>query len=286
MSIRDSQQLLADAGFNPGLVDGKWGLLTEAAIARAVARARLAPAPVPASAVAVIPPASGEVGLADPAAFFAHLKETSVLGPVLLQGEVDGCNTILAAAAGVLPIAWCAYALCTAWWETGGDMAPNVEDLTYTTVARLRQVWPRRFPNNAAAAPYVRNARALANLVYGGRLGNRPGTDDGWNYRGRGQSHITGLDNYIRADRELGLGGALVADPDLARRPDLAARILVIGMRDGWFTGRSFNDFLTGEATAAKFTAARVIINPDANGDEMAPAALTFLAALRAGGWR
>lgn len=254
--------------------------------------------PQPIIVVTPAPPvvAPTDVGLSTPAAFFAHLKTTKVLGPELIQAEVDGCNAVLDAGAGILPLAWCAYALATSWWETGGEMAPNVENLNYTTAARIRAVWPSRFPTTASAEPYVRNARALANKVYNAtidakgnivpRMGNRPNSDDGWNYRGRGQSHLTGLDNYIRADRELGLSGAMVADPDLALRPDLAARILVLGMRDGWFTGKRFNDYIPAKAEASHFSAARRIINPDRNGDAVAAGALVFRDALVAGGWR
>jgi len=45
----------------------------------------------------------------------------------------------------------------------------------------------------------------------------------GYKYRGRGPIQITGKDNYARIDRELGLNGALVKDPDLLLRdPQLA----------------------------------------------------------------
>lgn len=252
------------------------------------------PAPPPVSSGPLI--LKPTTGLADPAAFFDHMRDSATLGPELVKDEVDGCNSILEASAGVLPLAWCAYALATAWWETGGVMAPNVENLNYTTAKRIREVWPSRFPTEASALPYVRNARGLANLVYNAtydakgqlikRMGNRPGSDDGWNFRGRGQGHLTGRDNYERADRELGLGGALVAGPDLANRPDLAAKILVIGMRDGWFTGKRLNDFINAQATAAQFTNARVIINPDRNGAAVAKAAVVFRDGLSAGGWR
>ena len=38
------------------------------------------------------------------------------------------------------------------------------EGLTYTTVGRLRAVWPKRFPTDESAAPFVRNPQALAIL--------------------------------------------------------------------------------------------------------------------------
>ena len=88
------------------------------------------------------------------------------------------------------------------------------ENLYYTSVARLRAVWPSRFKSNAAALPYLRNPRALANLVYGGRLGNI-GPDDGWMYRGSGTPHLTGRNNYQMVTDQTGQN--VVKNPDAVR---------------------------------------------------------------------
>lgn len=64
----------------------------------------------------------------------------------------------------------------------------------------------------------------LAALMYGGRMGNDEGTD-GYRYRGRGYIQLTGRDNYARAGEALGID--LLADPGLAARPDVAARVAV-----------------------------------------------------------
>src|SRR3954463_14216320 len=65
-----------------------------------------------------------------------------------------------------------------------------VENMNYTA-KRITQVWPSRFPTQDSAAPFSGNPRALANKVYNGRMGNRPGSDDGYNFRGRGGSQTT-----------------------------------------------------------------------------------------------
>lgn len=91
-----------------------------------------------------------------------------------------------------------------------------VENLNYTA-ARMRRVWPSRFPSTESAAPYAGNPRALANKVYNGRMGNRVGSDDGWTFRGRGAAQTTGRDGYIRLAKATGLD--LVGNPDLLIDP-------------------------------------------------------------------
>jgi len=66
-----------------------------------------------------------------------------------------------------------------------------VENLNYTAGAHDAGV-PSRFPTMAMAAPYAGNPRALRHKVYNGRMGNASGSDDGWNFRGRGASQTTG----------------------------------------------------------------------------------------------
>lgn len=78
------------------------------------------------------------------------------------------------------------------------------EGLSYSA-ERLCQVWPSRFPSVAAAQPFARNPKALANKVYNGRMGNRPGSDDGWDYRGSGPLQHTGASEFDRVERRTGL---------------------------------------------------------------------------------
>lgn len=91
-----------------------------------------------------------------------------------------------------------------------------VENLSYSA-RRMTAVWPKRFPTVASALPYANNPKALANKTYNGRMGNRPGSDDGWNYRGRGGTQTTGRDGYEATGRAVGLD--LLSDPDLVNTP-------------------------------------------------------------------
>jgi putative chitinase len=90
------------------------------------------------------------------------------------------------------------------------------ENLNYSAQA-LMKIWPSRF-DAAKAAEFAHNQQRIANEVYGDRMGNRPGTDDGWTYRGRGGSQITGRDAYQKLSGSVGLD--LINEPDLVNRPD------------------------------------------------------------------
>lgn len=79
-----------------------------------------------------------------------------------------------------------------------------VENLNYKA-ERIVQVWPKRFGSLTDALPYAGNPKALANKVYNGRMGNRLGSDDGWDFRGRGGSQTTGREGYERVKKQTGL---------------------------------------------------------------------------------
>lgn len=103
--------------------------------------------------------------------------------------------------------------LSTALEESG--FRTLTENLNYSA-SRAAQVWPSIFPSAAAAAPFAASPRALANRVYGGRLGNK-GQDDGWVYRGAGLIQITGRSNFEMLAKLTGL--PLIEHPELVTDP-------------------------------------------------------------------
>jgi len=105
-----------------------------------------------------------------------------------------------------------------------GQLTRMVENLNYSA-DRLQAVWPNRF-DAALAAQLARKPEQIANIAYGGRMGNTlPG--DGWKYRGRGLIQLTGANNYRAAGAALGLD--LVNHPELVEQPETATLVA------GWF---------------------------------------------------
>lgn len=83
------------------------------------------------------------------------------------------------------------------------------------------------------AAQLAGKPEAIANRLYGGRMGNgdeRSG--DGWRYRGRGIFQVTGRDNYRTCSVAIcGDADTLLANPEFLTDPDYAC------MAAAWFWG-------------------------------------------------
>lgn len=187
-------------------------------------------------------------GLKDEGAFFEAIRQNGLFNG-LKQSQVDGIKAKLAAFTG-WPIAYAAYAMATSYWETNKTMQPVREAYWLT------EEWRKK------------------NLRY-------------YPWYGRGDVQLTWEVNYRRADTELRLSGALIAEPEKALEPDISARVMVRGMQEGWFTGKRLSDTLPaiGEATFVQFKASRPIINGTDKAGEIAEAALKWQAAFKAGGW-
>lgn len=232
----------------------------------------------------------------DRAKFYARLRE----GPLrhARPEQVTGTEAILDACEG-LPISWTAYALATAWHETGGKMTPNVETLNYSVAGllntfarhRISRADAERLGRKPGEGPLsVTRQREIGNILYGGtwgrdNLGNTQ-PNDGWTYRGRGMCHDTGRRNYDLSGKAVGVD--LLGNPDALLDAATAAKVMVSGMKSGRYTGHNFVRHLptVGEANATQFGNARRIINGTDKAGQIAAHALTFQAALKHGEWK
>jgi putative chitinase len=89
------------------------------------------------------------------------------------------------------------------------------ENLNYRA-SMLHSQWPTHFTVQQAI-DLQHQPRLIANQAYNGRMGNRFGSDDGWNYRGRGPAQTTGRDTYEKLGELMQLD--LVKSPDLINDP-------------------------------------------------------------------
>jgi putative chitinase len=197
--------------------------------------------------------------MVDRGIFFARARAGKLLGPTLTQSEVDGCTAILDAMMGA-PLAYVAYALATAYLETAHTMQP-IEEFG-------GPVYFFRMYDKGGNRPGV--AAVLGNTMPG----------DGVKYHGRDYVQTTGRGNYAKATAKLGVD--LVNNPDMIARPDIAAKVMRVGMTEGWFTGKSFASYLpaSGPASFAQFKDARRIINGQDRAADIANYAIEFQAYL------
>ena len=102
-----------------------------------------------------------------------------------------------------------------------GNFKVLEENLHYSASALMR-VWASRFPDTNIAEKYANNPQAIANKVYGNRMGNSDEeSGDGWRYHGRGLIQLTGKDNYANCGS--GMGVDLLGNPDRLLDPEYAA---------------------------------------------------------------
>jgi putative chitinase len=140
-------------------------------------------------------------------AFFETIRP--LFGNSFTQKQVDGLNVLLKATEG-MTLSDRAYILATAFHETDKTMQPIEE--------------------------------------YGRGKGKKYGAPDaatGKVYYGRGYVQLTWKSNYKFAGEKLGVGDAFVNRPELVMEPATAAKIIVRGMQEGWFTGRKMSDFVS-----------------------------------------
>ena len=124
-----------------------------------------------------------------------------------------------------------AHFLAQAGHESGGFRAVN-ENLNYGAKGLLG-IFKKYFtkadksPDTAKAALYERKPEKIANLVYGGRMGNGPeASGEGYKFRGRGYIQLTGKDNYTAFGKAI--------NEDITNNPDLVATKYAL-LSAAWF---------------------------------------------------
>jgi putative chitinase len=128
--------------------------------------------------------------------------------------------------------------------EESGAGTVLEENLHYSA-ERAHEVWPSRFPTVASASPYADSPRLLADRVYGGRMGNASGTDDGWNFRGRGLIQITGRNAYEGVGKAAGID--LLGNPNLACASGSALLVAAACWREIGANAYADKDDIVGE---------------------------------------
>ncbi len=180
-------------------------------------------------------------------ALFFRLVRDGAFGGRLGQAQVDGMTRILdywQEHHADRPLAQLAYVFATAKWETAHTMQP------------VREI------GRGKGKPYGKSGSNHRQVAYG-----------------RGLVQLTWDRNYERADRELGLGGRLIADYDLALDPATSVAILIAGMIGGWFTGKRLDDYIA-DGVVYDFVGARRIVNGTDRARAIADLATQFYAAL------
>lgn len=119
-----------------------------------------------------------------------------------------------------------AYILATAYWETAKTVKPVREAYYVANSFNAAERWRKR------------------NLRY-------------YPYYGRGYVQLTWRRNYELAGNVF--GRRMVEDPDIALETDIATKVLVRGMMNGWFTGKKLDQYVTLQFS--DFYNARRVVN-------------------------
>ena len=171
----------------------------------------------------------------------------------LNQSQVDGFNAVLSAinqyGSPANKPAYVAYMLATAWHETASTMQPIAEY------------------GKGKGRPYGKRID-----VHGGRY-----SDSLPIYYGRGYVQLTWLTNYVFMKNRLGVD--FVNKPELALNPKHASDIMITGMLEGSFTGKSLQKYIT-YGLYFEFVNARRIINGTDKATLIAQYAVRFLDSL------
>lgn len=205
--------------------------------------------------------------------FFDSLRKT-LFKRGFKQSQVDGINGILKAMdeVGDKDMDTLAYALATAYHETGTRMVPVREGFATTDLGARRAVnnlAKKRGPNSAVAK-YAKPVGPFNHVYYG-----------------RGHVQLTWLENYQKASKIA--GADLVKDPDKMLDPVISARVLVAGLISGQWGGGKGLDAYEGaddHLNATEAAEARRTVNGKDKATLIAGYHKAFYDALKIAGWK
>ena len=156
-----------------------------------------------------------------------------------------------------------AYILATVWHETATKMLPIEE------YGRGRnRVYGTWYKNSKGELYSFKNGSKSTAYLF---------TEQPHLYFGRGYVQLTWYDNFQKASKKIGVD--FLSNPDLVMQKDHAVRIMIEGMKDGWFTGRKLSDYIY--QSKKDYVNARRIINGMDKASLIAGYAETFEKALR-----
>ena len=183
----------------------------------------------------------------------------------LTQNQVDEINFIVSEFDKDKSVSYpqAAYMLATAWHETATRMLPIEEygkgkNRTYGT-------W------------YRNSIGALYSFIDGSRRSAYLHNDYPYLYYGRGYVQLTWYFNYESASKKIGVD--FLNNPDLVMNKNHAVKIMIQGMKDGWFTGKKLSDYIN--QSQKDYVGARRIINGTDKDKLISGYAETFEKALR-----
>jgi predicted chitinase len=198
------------------------------------------------------PPTAKPVETAPPAPTAAPAPPTVTPKPPIVKPAIEAAKTTAKVGAGTIVAGLSAVGVTNAYAQAAvlanvkkeSDFKLTAENLNYTTVERLRKVFPSKTKSKTddELKQYLKNPEGLAEFVYGGKMKNdNPG--DGFKYRGRGSIQLTGKQNYQYYGKLLNVD--LVENPDLVLNPEINAKIVALYTKQT--LGKKVNEFKTQE---------------------------------------
>lgn len=212
--IKALQQALHEHGFNPGEVDGIFGLGTQAAVmafqrsegllADGIAGVRTLAA-LKGTSAPPLPNVIGQISTAVVSQMFPHTPLINIkrnLPFVMTALELAQLHDRLMVLAALATI--------------------RAETESFEPVAEARSRYNTSPDPNGHAFDLYDKRRDLGNT----------GPPDGERFRGRGYVQLTGRANYAIYGKRIGLKGRLIANPELASAPATAAQLLAAFLKD------------------------------------------------------